>query len=265
MYFLAPAKYTNCEEIFRADPGSSPGYYDIIKKGCSDETVYCSFEYGIGCGAGDWFPLAVLDMNNMHVPCPEGFDLFLEQGVRGCVIPFSKAPGCASVKFDPNGLKYTKICGRAIGYQDATIDAFGHVVHADEDSIDSSYVDGVSITRGDPRQHIWTYAATWNDVNLCPCEDNFIYQPAPSYVKNDYYCESGNPTTTLTTLLYPDDPLWDGCQCGENSKCCNSPDMPWFFKTFDTASDDAIEVRICQDQDGNDERTVLNVLELYVQ
>ena len=52
------------------------------------------------------------------------------------------------MKFDPNGINYTKLCGRAIGYQDATTDAFGHIVSPNEDSIDSNYVDGVSITCG---------------------------------------------------------------------------------------------------------------------
>ena len=262
-----PPQYASCEEIFQVHQDSSPGYYDI-KKGCSYETVYCSFEYNPPCGDGPWIPLVLLDMSEDQETCPTSFEFFLEQGVRGCVIPPASAPGCASVKFGFNDLKYTKVCGRAIGYQVGSPDAFGHVVHSPEDSIDSNYVDGLSITQGNPRLHIWTYAACWNDMNQCPCQKGYIHQSAPSYVGHDFYCESGTPTANLNVVpsnFYPDDALWDGLQCGQQSTCCTSPVMPWFVKSFNSVSNDAIEVRICQDEIENNERVVLSLLELYVQ
>ena len=42
-------------------------------------------------------------------------------------------------------LKYTKVCGMAIGYQLYTSDAFGNQISSIEDSIDSAYVKGGSL------------------------------------------------------------------------------------------------------------------------
>ena len=37
---------------------------------------------------------------------------------------------------------------------------------------------------------------------------------APTYFGNNWYCESGNPTTNYPhQVLYSNDPLWDGQDC----------------------------------------------------
>ena len=67
------------------------------------------------------------------------------------------------------------MCGRAIGYQYGSPDAFGNVVSYY--SLNSYYVYGVSITHGTPRNHIWTYAAGVSEGGYyvkqdnCPCSD----------------------------------------------------------------------------------------------
>ena len=50
------------------------------------------------------------------------------------------------------GIQYSQVCGRIIGYQ------VGHpqALFSNLNIIDGSYVDGVSLTYGSPRQHIWT-------------------------------------------------------------------------------------------------------------
>ena len=53
--------------------------------------------------------------------------------------------------------QFSKVCGRAVGYQVGGTDAFGYRAHSH--SLDSYYVYGVSITHGMPRNHIWTFAA----------------------------------------------------------------------------------------------------------
>ena len=52
------------------------------------------------------------------------------------------------------------MCGRVTGYQSRTPDAF-HPYGHEERSLESYYVDGVSLTHGPTgaRQHIWTFAA----------------------------------------------------------------------------------------------------------
>ena len=59
------------------------------------------------------------------------------------------------------------MCGRVVGYQYASTDAVdtfigGTSIHND---INSYYVDGVSITRGSPRQHVWALMAGLNEAS----------------------------------------------------------------------------------------------------
>ena len=87
------------------------------------------------------------------------------------------------------------------------IDAF----NTGTSDIDSNYVDGVSITYGsNPRQHICTYSAGLTETRLgsngCPCNNGNSASPPPSFVGNDYYCESGK-YSSWSYILYPDDPL----------------------------------------------------------
>ena len=85
--------------------------------------------------------------------------------------------------FDVKGVSYDNICGQAKAYQKGSTDAFRPTVQ----SIDGVYVDGISITLGSPRKHVWTYAAGLSD--------DYDYKatiPGPSppaFVGNDYYCE----------------------------------------------------------------------------
>ena len=62
-------------------------------------------------------------------------------------------------------------------------------------SIDSYYVHGVSITYDEsPRKHIWSYSVGRSENQLgasCPC-NNGSTAYIPSFVGDDYYCESGN-------------------------------------------------------------------------
>ena len=115
------------------------------------------------------------------------------------------------------GISYDHVRGRVIGYQQGSPDAFDN----SSQNIESDYVDGVSLTHRPPgaRQHVWTFAAglleTHTAASSCPCEGGTT---APTFVGNDYFCESGNPGTTWTSnILYASDPLWDGQGCGSSS------------------------------------------------
>ena len=132
------------------------------------------------------------------------------------------------------------------------------------------YVDGMSLTHGLPgaRQHVWTFAAgifETVDVNSCPCAGG---KAAPTFIGNDYFCESGNPTRTFTNILYASDPLWDGQGCG-SPPCCEltSPPgvtTPWFCMQLSQATTDEIEVRICGNEDTSNEDTPVELIELYI-
>ena len=137
-------------------------------------------------------------------------------------------------------------------------------------TIDGEYVDGISITYGLPRQHIWTYASGKSEVNLiisCPCRDNSTSLNPPSFVANNYYCESGNPRNTFehtNVLRYTDDPLWDGLNC-ERQCCSDGRNPPWFSVQLTERTTSDIEVRICENGPIDEEDTPIELLELYVQ
>ena len=95
--------------------------------------------------------------------------------------------------------------------------------------IHHNYVEGVSITRGGPREHVWTYAAGYCEYGSsyggdCPC-NTFNSYSTPSFVGNDYYCEAPDNRYDFS------DTLWDGQDCNYNEQsCCTNPQLPYFIK-----------------------------------
>ena len=256
----------SCLQIHQVFPSATSGYYNITLTNRNIATVYCDME-GINCDEeGGWTRVANLNMTEPGTTCPSGLTQtgYININHDVCGQPNPSSGGCDSTFFSTYSLNYTKICGKVRGYQFNSPDAF--FVGID---IDSYYVDGVSITYGNnPRQHIWTYAAglteTFIDSVHCPC-NNGSAASTPSFVGNDYYCESGLNVAPWTSILYADDPLWDGKNCnGLESTCCTNPNIPWFLKTLDETITDNIELRVCNDQSLPDEGTPLDIIEIYV-
>ena len=97
-----------------------------------------------------------LDVTNSSHQCPPGTTLRTDLPRRLCGIGIS-GEGCSSTTFDTYGIEYSQICGKIIGYQDESPDGFQH---AQSQSIDGAYVEGISLTHGsNPREHIWTFVA----------------------------------------------------------------------------------------------------------
>ena len=68
--------------------------------------------------------------------------------------------------------------------------------YATENGRKSMNVDGVSITLGNPRKHVWTYATGFSDDGNfagynCHCAAVPGPDP-PTFVGNHYYCEVGD-------------------------------------------------------------------------
>ena len=227
---------------------------------------------GMHCGAGLWYPLAHLNMTDPSQQCPSAWRDVTIEGIRVCARPNSPAGSCPGVLYHAS-YRYSKVCGRVIGYQFGSPDAFKNGVIY-RFTIDEAYIEGVSITHGrNPRKHIWSYAAGASEINQgdscsqinCPC--NGGYEP-PYYVGNNYYCESAHKDYCwVINRFFPNDPLWDGQQCdNDESTCCTDTNTPpWFSVDLPDSTSDDIEVRICHDQDTTDEDTPIQLLELYVQ
>ncbi len=224
------------------------------------------------CGGPGWTRIVYLNMGLPSHECPDGW-MEYTTSLRLCGRPASLSQS-ASVTYSSQGTEYQKVCGRARGYQFGQTTAFS--ASSDVTADTPYYVDGISITHGqEPRQHIWSFASglregylTQDSFQVCPCANPnpAAYLP-PSFVGNNYFCESGTETyDTDTTTLYSSDPLWDGQGCGEATMCCSFNSPPWFMVEVSAPTTDDIEVRIC---DGNAVveygDTRVELLEIYVQ
>ena len=224
------------------------------------------------CGPGLWWRVAYLNMSDPSHQCPPVWREYSANGVRACGRP-ANTSGCFSMNYS-SITPYAKVCGRVIGYQVGSPDVF----NPDHFTIDDTYVDGVSVTYGDPRNHIWTYAGGLSEYvsrdhahNVCPCRlsgtsTSYQQKYPPNFVGNDYYCESGNPENSFEntdTLRYTDDPLWDGLSC-EGWCCSDGRNPPWFSVQLREWTLSDIEVRICGHEETFNDDTPLKLVELYI-
>ena len=175
------------------------------------------------------------------------------------------------VVFTSNKVEYNFICGKLIGYQQGSHGGFYSDFFPSR-SIDGPYLDGVSITVGTPRKHVWSYATGYSKIsphvttNLvnCPCAKYRGARPQP-FVKEDYYCESGAADQPDLTTFYGSDPLWDGKGCPAGDNCCTALGAPWFYRHFVEPEKRAVEVRICRDEVYSNEATLVEQVALYIQ
>jgi len=115
-------------------------------------------------------------------------------------------------------------------------------------SINTHYVNGISVTHGSPRQHIWTFTGGGADEltqyigATCPCVTGSTNgNNIPSFVGQNYFCESGLTRWDSSSILFSNgDPLWDGQGCGPTSSCCTLNSPPWFSVTLPSPITDDI-------------------------
>ena len=194
----------------------------------------------------NWRRIAYFDTTRGD-PCPPGLHTSTNttSSQRACGT-INGTRGQLSLKF-PTGGSYTNVCGRVRGYSGWNVFAFHLYSQRGQNTLDTNYADGVLITRGSPRQHLWTYAAGLSETylttrNLCPCARS-SYNPSwiPSFVGSNYYCETGRLGTGPNRKIWWDDPLWDGQGCvTSGNTCCDR--YGWFHRHVPPTTDD-IEVR----------------------
>ena len=259
----------SCNDIYqinKASRGVSGNYWINTTTGVHQ--VYCDMELECGGYKGGWMRIADLDTRRGD-DCPSGWTN-ITTPVAACIAPSNNA-GCYSTNFSTLSIPYSKVCGMAVGYQRTTVDGFAALRATP--SINNPYVDGVSITYGNPRKHLWTYAIGHSDSNVptpqvaisCPCSE-FPGQSPPSFVHDNYYCESGNGLQNSAVLgVFTDDPVWDGDGCSDGNNCCSDPSLPWFYRQLFRTTTEDIETRICRDEVSTSEDVLVRELQLYVQ
>ena len=258
----------SCEDIYNNNPetGNKNGYYPIN----NTQWTFCNmtaigyFTFTCAGVGGEWRRIASFNISDGD-ECPTGWNTSTHSGISFCRPP-SNNSGCYSTTFSTNELSYTRVCGRARGYQVSSTDGLDRQFNVGH-TIDDAYADGLSITHGTPRQHIWTYVVGLIDarsIGSCPCSPNGGTNP-PSFVGSNYYCESGAGNTFSYGTYYLSDPLWDGNGCSSGNGCCSNINLPWFQHQLNMMTQDDIEVRICRDEAFDNEEILIDILEIYIQ
>ena len=233
--------------------------------------------YGLPCscgGPGEWSRIAFLNMTDLAQQCPTNWRL-ITSPVRACGRSSASGFTCDSTIFPSNGRSYSHVCGRIIGYQQGTPDAFYPSVRRNL-GLEGPYIDGVSLTHGaaGSRQHIWSLLSAIYEIDPnyiteinCPCTNSNVNWPyqVPSFIGNNYFCDTGNPGPGYNLIaVYSDDPLWDGQGCGPTNTCCEFNSPPWFCTTLPQPTSDDIEIRICSDEVRTNEDTLISLIDLHI-
>ena len=217
-----------CAEIAKSSNGYSSGDYILKLSTEAIRTVYCDMTSTLGGNTSGWMRIAKLDVDN----CPKGFNKSIHISVNTCIRSESSA-GCTEIRYSTHNVRYNNISGAVRAIAVNRLNGFRNV------NLNSNYLDGVSVSSNN--EHVWSFAAG------CLCDEdtssNNNNPNKPRFVGNDYICNG---------YRY----LWRSQQCGSDSS--------WFFKMLPTTTAD-ITVRVCRDQESNDEDIALTELELYIQ
>ena len=185
--------------------------------------------------------VAYLNLTDNGQQCPSGLEqrtisnTTVTCGIRG------GGSGCSTVDYPINTIHpHTRVCGKVFGRVIDTPDGFAT---SGTLTLDSNYVDGVSLTHGEPRQHIWTFAADEVKEN-CPCLNS-----PPSFINDEHFFCANRSSN----------PAWDG----KNGCLTNNP--PWFHRELSALTTDDIELRLCRDEGRENEDIGVTHIELYVQ
>ena len=221
--------------------------------------MQCQFFFVIAAGPSKFHHIGSLDIDLPGTSCPSPLHLKTFGSNRLC--EKSIGAGCVSITISAGGQTYQKVRGRVAGYAYNSPDAFRRVGGA-VSNIDDSYVDGVSITHGNPRKHVWSYALAnnLNSLYTCPAVGEDITKQ-PAFVGSNFICVVANQTVPMGQDKLFDAPMWT--TLGNCFGDC--PDDLTFCVTLDQPTSDDLEVRLCTDQDKFDEDVFIKSFDFYVQ
>ena len=260
---------------------SLSGYYWVRASNDSAMYVYCDMTRSCGNVTGGWMRVADLDMRDSRQQCPGDLRqrnyTVGDNEIRAC-IKKNQTYGCSTTMFRW-GISYSKVCGKIIGYQVNTTNAFADTPESASirprnklfnrgQGLDDTYMDGVSLTfRNSTRQHIWTFAAALDrtgnidNSSRCPCDNGNV--PPQNFVGADYFCDTGilEYISSTAPAIFPH-PLWNGTQCtGSGSRT----DSSFFYKDLARHTTSDIEMRVCRDEPSTNEDVAIESVQIYVQ
>ena len=239
---------------------SSPsGHYWVRSSNGSDVHVYCDVTRSCGNVTGGWTRVGSINITENDTQCPGNLLKREYSNTCGVEIVAFSLPHCSSVNFSVNSIRYSKVCGKIKAFPVGSLEVF----HGRFLIIDYAYVDGISLTHGHPRQHIWIFIVGTSESNVsCPCTNNCEASsttPPPSFVGKGYFCDTG--------IEGHGNPLLNGGSNVAMNTCSssNSPSPPWFYRDLLHTTTDDIELRVCVDEGRSNEDIAIETIEIYVQ
>ncbi len=143
----------SCADILDYNNQSLSGYYWVQNSMGYSYRVYCDMTRTCGGVTGGWMKVAELDMTDNSNQCPSTLTQRINSNKRTCVIN-SNSASCAPVIYSIDAVRYSKVCGKIKAYQFGSTDAFGNLNRPNSRSIDTNYLDGISLTYGSRPRNI---------------------------------------------------------------------------------------------------------------
>jgi hypothetical protein len=244
---------SSCAQIL-ADNSSAPSGTYALDVGGASVNVECDMV----TSGGGWALLVRYDEGES---CPSPWI----PSARGCVRVTDAAESSVLVT-PPFSFREMRGTVRALGFgvAEAFRDDGGK-------TIDDTYVDGMSITVGTPRNHVFTFALGKTDsfngdsTGVCPCDGG---TPSPSFVGASYLCEepaeSCDPVNSATRFFDDTDVLFDG-QDIQEAVCLNVPESaPDFQVDLGVVHGEDVELRMIFDEASNNEDLAVIHMDLWV-
>ena len=247
---------------------------EVVRK--TLDSYYSSDNRPCSCGYARSGTRAVyLNMSDPNQQCPSNWTL-ITTPIRGCGRRNINAFTCDSVTYSVHNRTYSSVCGRILAYQRGYSAALYAALLIRLNTIEEPYLSGVSLTHGPAgsRKHIWSFVGTeyeqsqsYRTYYTCSCTNTNVSwtRQVPSFINNDYFCDTGNPGPgVIGARYYTDDPLWDGKGCSSTSTCCEFNTPPWFCKSLPQPTSDDLEIRHCYGDLSPGEDKLITLIEIYI-
>ena len=194
------------------------------------------------CGEGDWSYIALFQATECPPPLQQTASF-------SCTRPEPSGPGCTGASF-PISAPYSRLCGYVLAQGIGSPDGLRQ--HGPRD--DENLLDGIIVSREgeSKKEDLWFFLVSQNGKAYCPCNSNGLWKD--KRIGENYFCDS-----------VWNEPLFDGDGCEYNEECCKHNVPPFFRVDLGGTFTDPINLRICLDEDTDNENIAIFGYGLLVQ
>ena len=160
-------------------------------------------------------------------------------GIRTC-IRNEVTSGCTPILYSSFNILYSIVCGQIRGYGVGTIDGLYNLNQLHGNSVNDNYLDGISISSNG--KHVWSFVAG----------DNRCNSHKQGFIGNDWTCAG----TGCAVGDFCPNLLWNTSTCGTTTP---------FFKDLSVSTIADVVMRVCRDEERDNEDIAITSVELYVQ